>query len=125
MDFNAKLYGQLKQLVIEIQNSDIVKRKKIFFIAVPRLKKILLFLPSLAGWLLHFPLYYAIVLLIRKKAQDHYDSILVGLLFVLYPFYLAAISLLTFYLTKNLFSLFLIIIIPFTAWAQLQFKKQV
>jgi len=125
MNFNTKLYRQLKQLVIEIEDDDIEKRKKIFFVAVPLVKKILLFFPSVIGWLLHFPLYYTIVFLIRKKAQDHYDSILVGLLFMLYPFYLVGITLLTFLLTKNLFSFLLIIIIPFTAWAQLQLKKQV
>jgi len=125
MDFNAKLNNQLKKLVVEIEDDDIVKRKRIFFVDVPWIKKILLFLPSVIGWLLHFPLYYAVVFLIKKKAEDHYDSILVGLLFILYPFYLAAITLLTFYLTKNSLSFLLIMIIPFTAWAQLQLKKQV
>jgi hypothetical protein len=125
VNFNAKLHRQLKRLVIEIEPNDIIKRKKIFLSAVPALKKILLFVPSLIGWLLHLPLYYGIVFLIRKKAQDHYDSILVGLLFILYPFYLTAITLLTFSLTKNLFSFLLLIIIPFTAWAHLQLKKQV
>jgi len=125
MDFNSKLYSQLKRLVIEIETDDKITRKKIFFIAVPALKNILLLVPSYLGWLLHFPLYYAIVFLIRKKAEDHYDSILVGSLFILYPFYLAVVTLLTFSLTKNLFSFLLLIVIPFTAWAHLQLKKQV
>lgn len=124
MDFNANLHNQLKQLVIEIEDDDTVKREKIFFITVPLAKRILLFLPSAIGWVSHFPLYYTIVFIIRKKSRDHYDSILVGLLFILYPFYLTAITLLAFYLTKNLFSFLLIVIIPFTAWAHLQLKKQ-
>jgi 1-acyl-sn-glycerol-3-phosphate acyltransferase len=124
-DFNAKLNDQLGQLVIELESDDKVNRKKIFFFPVGPIKRILLFLPSIIGWLIHFPLYYSIVLFIRKKAEDHYDSILIGLLFVLYPFYIAALTLLTFYLTKNLFSFLLLLVIPFTAWAHLQLKKQI
>ena len=124
-EFNAKLNSQLKQLVIEIDSDDKEKRKKIFPIAVSPVKKVILFLPSIIGWLLHSPLYYSIVLLLRKKAEDHFDSILVGLLFILYPFYLAAITLLTFYFTKDILSFLLVIIIPFTAWTHLQLKKQV
>ncbi|MEP6595652.1 MAG: 1-acyl-sn-glycerol-3-phosphate acyltransferase [Ginsengibacter sp.] len=124
INFTSKLNEQLKQLVFEIGINDKERMKKEFYVHQSLLKTTLLFIPAIAGWLLHFPLYYTIVFLIRKKAQDHYDSILVGLLFILYPFYLAAITLITFYLTKNLLSFLLIIIIPFTAWAKLQLKKQ-
>jgi 1-acyl-sn-glycerol-3-phosphate acyltransferase len=125
IDFNVKLNNQLKQLVIEVDKDDSVKRKKLFYIDIPLPKRIFLFLPSIAGLLFHFPLYYTIAFLIWKKAEDHYDSILVGLLFFLYPFYLTAITLLTFYFTKNPLSFLLPLILPFTAWGHLQLKKQV
>ncbi len=123
-DFNTILYEQLKKLVIEIEAGDKTTRKKIFFLPQSLVKKIFLFVPSTIGWLLHLPLYYSIHLLIRHRAKDHYDSIVVGLLFVLYPVYIIAFTLIIYFLNKNPFSILLLLIMPFTAWAHLQLKKQ-
>jgi 1-acyl-sn-glycerol-3-phosphate acyltransferase len=124
-DFNTRLYDQLKKLVIAIEPGDKTTRKKIFFIPQSVAKKIFLFIPSIIGWVLHFPLYYSIHIFIRKRAKDHYDSIIVGLLFVLYPIYIIAFTLIIYFLTKNPFFIFLLLIMPFTAWAHLQIKKQI
>lgn len=125
LSFNKKLEEQLQELVIRIDRNDKQTIKKIFFLKQPLLKKILLFFPAVVGYIIHFPLYFSIVSAIKKIATDHFDSIVVGALFFIYPVYLAALTLLTFLLTKNLLSLFLLILIPFTAWAFLQIKKQV
>ncbi len=124
-DLNTLLYEQLKKLVIEIEPGDKTTQKRNFFIAQPMIKKIFLFVPSFIGWLLHLPLYCSIHLLIRHRAKDHYDSIIVGLLFVLYPIYIIAFTFIIYFLTRDLFSILLLLIIPFTAWAHLQLKKQI
>ena len=123
--FNQKLQKQLKRLVIEAEVSDKEKIKKIFFVQQPLIKKILLFLPAVIGWLVHAPLYYPIILLIKNRANDHYDSIVVGLLFILYPIYLLAITATVYLITKSLLAFFILILIPFTAWSLLQLKRQV
>ena len=124
-DFNFKLEQQLKELVIEADALDKEKLKKIFFVHQPLVKKILLFLPAVFGYILHAPLYYPIILLIKNKAHDHFDSIVVGLLFILYPIYLLAITLIAFVITGNVLAFFLLLIIPFTAWTLLQLKRQI
>ena len=123
--FNQKLQKQLKRLVIEAEVSDKEKIKKIFFVPQQAIKKILLFLPAVIGWLVHAPLYYPIILLIKNRANDHYDSIVVGLLFILYPIYLLAITATVYLITKSLLAFFILILIPFTAWSLLQLKRQV
>ena len=123
--FNKKLEEQLQELVIQIDKNDKQTIKKIFLLRQPLLKKILLFVPAIIGYVIHFPLYFSIVSAIKKIATDHFDSIVVGALFFIYPIYLVVLTLLIFCSTKSLFSLFLLILIPFTAWAFLQIKKQV
>jgi 1-acyl-sn-glycerol-3-phosphate acyltransferase len=125
IDFNLKLQQQLKNLVIEAEPSDKEKIKKIFFIQQPLIKKILFFIPAIAGLILHAPLYYPIILSIKNRANDHYDSIVVGLLFILYPIYLLVITIIVYFISGDLWALLLLILIPFTAWALLQLKRQI
>lgn len=124
IDFNLKLQQQLKNLVIEAEPSDKEKIKKIFFIQQPLIKKILFFIPAIAGLILHAPLYYPVILSIKNRANDHYDSIVVGLLFILYPIYLLIISVIIYFITGSLWALLLLLIIPFSAWSLLQLKRQ-
>ena len=124
IDFNLKLQQQLKNLVIEAEPSDKEKIKKIFFIQQPLIKKILFFIPAIAGLILHAPLYYPVILSIKNRANDHYDSIVVGLLFILYPIYLLVISVIIYFITGSLWALLLLLIIPFSAWSLLQLKRQ-
>ncbi len=123
--FNAKLQSQLTKLVIEAVPSDKERIKKIFVVPQPLIKKILLSIPAVIGWLLHAPLYYPVILLIKNRANDHYDSIVVGLLFIFYPIYLLAITLAVYFVTGNVWSLLQLLIIPFTAWSCLQLKRQI
>ncbi|MEO6328627.1 MAG: 1-acyl-sn-glycerol-3-phosphate acyltransferase [Ginsengibacter sp.] len=124
IDFNAALNEQLKKLVIEIDSSDKQKIKKQFYVHQPLLKKILLIIPAVAGWLLHLPLYFPVTLLLKNKAEDHFDSIVVGSLFLLYPFYVLLVSLLLFSLIKTDAAWLCIVLLPFTAWSYLQLKRQ-
>ena len=125
ISFNSKLQQELQKLVIEANSIDKEKIKKIFSVSQSLSKKILLFIPAVAGWLLHAPLYYPIILSIKNRAKDHYDSIVVGLLFILYPIYLMAITIIGFCITENGLAFLLLLIIPCTAWSLLQLKRQI
>ncbi len=126
VDFNEKLQYQLKQLVIDIDTKDKACIKKIFFIAQPLIKKIMLVIPAIAGWLIHCPLYYPVKFFISKSAKtnDHYDSVMMGLLFILYPFYLLLTGLIVFFLICGWWWLLVFIVLPFCAWSYVQVKKQ-
>ena len=84
-------------------------------------------MPSIAGWLLHAPLYYPLKKIIMKKTNDtdHFDSIIVGLLFFTYPLYVLMISVSLFLLSGQLNFFWLLLLFPFTAWTHLQLKKQI
>jgi len=123
--FNAVLETRLKTQVIEVAPSEKEKIRKIFFVPQPMIKKIILFVPSVLGWLLHAPIYYPVVAFIHNKANDHYDSIVVALLFIIYPFYILFIVWIVFAITLNPWTWLLLAILPFTAWSHLQLKRQI
>ena len=123
--FNAVLETRLKTQVIEVAPSEKEKIIKIFFIPQPLIKKIILYVPSVLGWAFHAPIYYPVVAFIHNKANDHYDSIVVALLFIIYPFYIFLIAWIVFALTMSPWSWLLLAILPFTAWSHLQLKRQI
>jgi len=125
--FNKVAQQQLSNFVYEIEKSNKEKIRSYFFIPIPILKKIILFAPSIAGWLLHAPLYYPLKKIITKKTKDtdHFDSIMVGLLFFTYPLYVLIITLSMFLLTGQFDLFWLLLFFPLTAWSHLQLKKQV
>ena len=124
-DFNETLNSQLQKLVYEVDKNDRQKAKDYFQIDEQLLKKALLFIPAIIGFVTGAPLYFIFHLIIKNRAQDHYDSIMTGLLFFFYPLYILAITLIVFFTTKNVYSFGLLIILPFSAWSYLQQKKQV
>lgn len=124
ISFNNILKDQLKNLVYEINVNDEKKRLNIFHNNVNLLKRYILFIPAVLGFVLHFPLYFPIILMISKKENDHYDSIIVGLLILLYPVYLFLLMLLLFLTLHNYLFLLVLIVFPFCAWSYLQIKKQ-
>lgn len=119
--FNEKLGEQLKKLVIEIDIPNGQQVKKRFCFAENILKKILLFLPAIAGFILHAPLYYAAVLISHNRANDHYDSVMVGILFLAYPLYIVLLVTIACIMAgaAGLSAL----LIPFTALALLHVKR--
>ncbi|MGC4100112.1 lysophospholipid acyltransferase family protein [Ferruginibacter sp.] len=124
--FNSNLVQQLQPFVFEIPGRDKNSLHNKFHVAQSALKKILLFIPSLAGWLLHAPLYYPVKLLVKKLSfhTDHFDSIMVGILLLVYPLYVIVLSLMAFAFTHSAFSFLLLLLLPFTAWAHVQLKRQ-
>lgn len=123
--FNEVLKAQLSKYVFEIGSGDKENLKEKFYIHQPGLKKIALFIPATLGFLIHAPLYYFAKWLgdIINKETEHYDSKLVGLLFIIYPVFLLLLSFIVFLYTGNWLSL-LMLLLPFTAWAYVQLKRQ-
>ena len=125
--FNEKLSRELKKLVIEIPQNDTESIKKSFEITQSLSKKAALFIPASIGFLIHAPLYLPLRYLSRKWAgrNDHYDSVLIGLLFLIYPLYLIFIAMLIIWqLHIGLLEIILTLIILFCAWSFIQVKKQ-
>ncbi|MEO6814173.1 MAG: 1-acyl-sn-glycerol-3-phosphate acyltransferase [Ginsengibacter sp.] len=122
-EFNDLLQEQLESLVYEISPNDANKLKSIFNVSQSNFKKILLFLPAAIGFIVHAPLYYAIHFIIKDRAKDHYDSIMVGILFLFYPLFVILLTLVLFLVIKSWYALSLLILLPFTAWSYLQLNR--
>ena len=55
---------------------------------------------------------------------DHFDSIVVGALLLAYPLYSMFITVTALIITTCWYWVLLLFILPFTAWAYVQLKKQ-
>jgi 1-acyl-sn-glycerol-3-phosphate acyltransferase len=124
-EFNEILQSELEKLVYEIDANDKEKLKRYFYVKQSMFKKILLFIPAISGFIINAPLYFLIHLIIKKRAMDHYDSIMTGLLFFLFPLYVLIISLVVFFISKNVYAFLLLALLPFTVWSYLQLKRQI
>ncbi len=124
--FNDTLNNELGKYVFEIDSADKKALHDKFYIRHSLIKKIVLFFPAVSGFLIHAPFYLFIKWLgiNVNKEPGHFDSKIVALLFVLYPVFLLLLSGLIFYFTGNLLSIFILVLLPFTAWAYVQIKKQ-
>jgi 1-acyl-sn-glycerol-3-phosphate acyltransferase len=124
--FNAALKLQLEKLVVQIKPVDKNKIKEIFEIKVSLLKTIMLFVPALFAYILHAPLYIPVQKFAFKKFGkiDHFDSVVVGLLFLLYPFYLMLAALIIYFLFGGWLWLWGFVTLPFMAWSYVTIKKQ-
>jgi 1-acyl-sn-glycerol-3-phosphate acyltransferase len=124
--FNALLEKQFRDLVFEINPADRTSQEKKLAQKSSILKKILLFIPALTGWLLHAPLYLPLKSLTNKttKETDHYDSVLTSLLMLIYPLYLLLITGIVFAITGNSLAFLLLIGLPFSGWSYMQVKPQ-
>ncbi len=123
--FNEKLTNELQQLVIEIDSKDVDKIKNTFETIPSSYKKSALIVPSILGKWMHAPLYIPIQKISWRKTADsgHYDSVLAGLLFILYPMYLLLIVWLTDVFFGGWYFLIPLVSLPFFAWAFVQMKK--
>lgn len=124
--FNETLKPQLSNYVLEIDENDKETLHESFNVEQPLLKKILLFFPAVIGLVVHAPLYYFIKWLgnVLINEEGHRDAKLVALLFILYPLFLLIIGFTLLSFTGNWFSLLIMLLLPFTAWAFVQLKKQ-
>jgi 1-acyl-sn-glycerol-3-phosphate acyltransferase len=125
--FNKILEEKLSNLVFEIEKNDTIRKKKILERPALFIEKIILTLPAVAGWLVHAPLYLPIRSFTYKRTweNDHYDSVMTALLFVLYPVYLLVITLILFIITKQPLYIGILLIFPLMAWAYVRLKKQI
>jgi 1-acyl-sn-glycerol-3-phosphate acyltransferase len=124
-NLNEKLKSQLQNLVFEIDKNDREKQKFFFQIRHSFLKKIVLFIPAIIGFMINAPLYFMIHLIIKRRADVHYDSVMTGILFLFYPLYILVITWIVFLLTGSMYSFLLLGLMPFTAWSYLQLKNQI
>lgn len=124
--FNNKLRQQLEQLVFEISKTDKQRQKEMLEIKQPRLKRTALFIPAMIGWLTHVILFWPIKKFTWKRTahNDHYDSVITGILLFTYPLYLLVATGILWIFLKSWWVLLLFLILPFTAWSYLQLKPQ-
>jgi len=124
--FNTNLLPQLQSFVFEINKNDTATLHQKFYVPRSSLTKIILFIPSCIGWLLHIPLYYPVKKKVEKLSfhSDHYDSLMVAILLLSYPLYVVLTAIITFLVTQQVISFLLLLILPLTAWAHVQLKKQ-
>lgn len=124
--FNKKLEEELRRLVFEIPRNDQAALREQLYHPVPAWKKILLALPAALGWILHCPLFLPVKSFVWKRTRnnDHYDSIMTGLLLLTYPVYLLVITAAAVLLLNSFLPLLLLLVMPFTAWSFMQLKGQ-
>ncbi|MBL7748807.1 MAG: 1-acyl-sn-glycerol-3-phosphate acyltransferase [Chitinophagaceae bacterium] len=124
--FNNSLQNELKALVFEISKADIESQKEILEIKTTPVKKILLGIPALLGWLIHVPISWPVKIWIKKKtlANDHYDSVITGLFVLFYSLFVTGITVLVFLISNNWWSFLLLLLLPFAAWSYVQVKAQ-
>ena len=125
-DFNAGLQHHLNKLIVQIDKHDKAALKENFYWPQSVFKKTVLIIPAVFGWLFHFALFLPLKNFAWKKFahNDHYDSVLIGLLFILYPLYLLLVSLTTFLIFGNWYWLLVFPLLPFFAWSHVQLKHQ-
>lgn len=125
-EFNKLLQEQLQKSVYEISKTNPEERNKIFNSPPPFLLKILLFFPSVFGLILHAPLFLLLkqFIKVKMKDRDHYDSLVVALLFLSYPVYIALMASIVYMITHNGMAFLVLLILPLTAWCYLHYKKQ-
>lgn len=125
LQFNAQLEKALQPLVYELDANNKEAQKEKLYVRQSFLKRILLFMPAFAGWLLHAPLYYpAKYSTAVYFNNDHYDSVLVFVLMLAYPLYLFLLCMVAGLLYDWQAVIITLIIMPFSAWCCVQLKKQ-
>jgi len=124
--FNSLLEKQLKQLVFEIDKKDKEKQQALLLQYPSVLKKILLLLPGLIGFLMHWPVYLPVrsFTLKRTRHDDHYDSVMMGILLFAYPLYLFLLTIILFLVLGSWYVFIVWLLLPFTAWSYMQLKPQ-
>jgi len=125
--FNQLLEAQLRKTVYEIPLNDKKAQQEKLELPPSSMKKVLLALPALLGFILHAPIYFWLKAFTIKKTAintDHHDSVLVSLLLFVYPLFLVTITTISFLLLHNYYAFSLLLILPFCAWCAVQLKPQ-
>lgn len=125
LKFNDMLRRSLSDLVYEVPDGDPEKRKAIFEPHQNISARRWLLLPAVIGYGLNGPFYLGTHFAIRNIAKGHYDSIMVGLMFLVYPWYVLLITLLIYYNCGWMWSAGLLMAMPATALAVLHYRDTV
>ena len=123
IEFNDMLKGQLKNLIYEIPKDDKQKWTS-YFSETSLLKRIILAIPAAIGYLVNAPLYLLFHLIIKDRSVDHYDSVMAGLMFLLYPLYVVVVTGVAILITGNWWYLLMLGIMPLMGICYIRFKKR-
>lgn len=125
--FNNLLQAQLRQLVFEIPAEDIALQKQKLSVPFPNWLKMLLWPAGATGYLLHAPLYISVKAFIQHKVKEpgHFDSMVLGLLVLLYPLYVFIIAVILWLLDPGGYSFLSFAVLPLLAWAFVKAKKKI
>ncbi|MCH5714878.1 hypothetical protein [Niabella hibiscisoli] len=101
---------QLQQLVYEIDPGDKVELNSRFG-STSLAHKCLLLVPAIAGAILHAPLYGLAKLIVQSffSDTDHHDSVMLGILLLTYPAYIALIAVLAWITFAPLYAIILLL----------------
>ncbi len=126
LEFNNRLRSELEKGVFEITADDYAQLNRKLTVPVSPVKKIWLFIPGWIGWLLNLPpfLFARRTAIRRLKEPGHYDSVVMGILLLIYPIYVLLITGALLLITQSWWSLLFPMIALFTAWAYVQIKPQ-
>ncbi len=124
--FNSFLQSQLEQLIFEIPKKDKQAQKDLLELKPSVFKKLMLTIPAIFGLLTHALLYLPVKYFVWKRTcdNDHYDSVMTGILIFTYPLYLILLTTIVLIILKSWWVLFLLVVMPFTAWSYIQLKPQ-
>ena len=122
--FNQKLTAELQALVIQIESHETELIKNIFEKKISPFKKLALSIPALMGKWTHAPLYIPLqkISWSTTAGTGHYDSVLTGLLFILYPFYLLGVMSIVYACWGGWYCALPVVLLPFFAWSFVQNK---
>lgn len=125
LNFDKLLQEELTRLVYEIPDGSTELRERIFRDGPDSRKKHWLIIAAIAGYLLNGPFYLGAHLIIRKIAKGHYDSLMVGIMFLFYPWFVFCASLAFYVITGRAVALSLLFLMPLTALAVLHYRGTV
>ena len=126
LSFNRILQEKMQPLIYEIEKNDIATQRKIFEVPVSPIIKTLLTLPSVTGFIFHWPLniFTKKMMALYGRQNDHYDSIVIGIVFLSYPIYLLLAALSCYFIMGNYWWVLVFFILPFCGWSNLKLKNQ-
>lgn len=125
LDSPAKFYQELNTDLTEEISQQLLPRDAVQWTEKrPAYFKVLLALPALLGFILHYPLYGVLKKFVRKKTKGtvFYDSVLFAGMLLFYPIYLILLVLIIYSLTLQSTAWLLLLAIPYTGWAYKEFK---
>ena len=123
--FNQKLSDSLMPLIVHLDKDDKEKRKMVFGTSSAITGNMLLAIPAMMGKILHAPLYLPVRFFARKTFlhSGHYDSIVTGLLFLGYPFYLTLIWISLLFVLNTIPATAIVLCLPLLAYIYLHWKR--